>query len=351
MIERKIRVLVVEDSPTARELLVYAFDSTPDMRVVATAKDGQEALSAVLKAQPDVVTMDIHMPRMDGLDATRRIMRESPVPIVIISSTLDSEAAASFRALEAGALAFVPRPAGPNDPMHRRAITELVQTVRLMSEVKVVRRYTGMTPRAKLCAGEGLDQTHDIRIIAIGASTGGPPAILELINALPKPGIAPILIVQHMAVGFIESFGGWMKEATGHAVHVAAEGETTLPGHIYIAPDEHHMGIDRQGRLTLSKAAPEYGLRPAVSYLFRTVRETYGAGAAAVLLSGMGKDGAKELLDLKHAGSLTFAQNQDSALVFGMPGEAVKLNAARYVMEPTRIGAMLAAMTERPNHG
>ena len=326
------------------------FNAAPDMRVSATAADGVEAVQAVRNARPDVITMDVNMPRMDGLQATRLIMHECPVPIVIVSSMRGDQVSASFRALESGALAFVRSPVGPHDPAHASAVAELVQTVRLMSEVRVVRRYgdTGAdTKHAAGAAPERFMRARDIKAVAIGASTGGPLAVCELLGALPKPFFAPILLVQHIAVGFVAGFAKWLSEATGHAVQIANDAEPLLPGHVYIAPDEHHMGVDRFGVARLSTAAPEQGLRPAVSYLFRTVLAAYGGNAAAVLLSGMGKDGAQGLRDLKEAGALTFVQSRESALVFGMPGEAVRLDAARHIMKPAEIGAALAAIIGR----
>lgn len=347
MTARKIRVLVVEDSATVRAFLVQTFAAAPDMQVVGTAGDGLEAIEAVHRLRPDVVTMDITMPRMNGLDAVRRIMQDCPVPTVVVSATLASRGSPTFHALDAGALAFVRTPVAGDGGKVSRSTAELVQTVRLMSEVKVVRRRTSGGREAHgagALSSPAAIAPHAIRVVAIGASTGGPAALVALLRALPKQDVTPILIVQHIALGFVGEFVRWLGHSTGQCVHVAVDGETLRPGNVFIAPDGYHMGVDRQGRVTLSAVAPERGLRPAVSYLFRAVREVYGGDAAAVLLSGMGTDGAKELLALNQAGSLTFAQDRASALVYGMPGEAVRLNAAKFVMEPETIGTTLAML-------
>jgi two-component system chemotaxis response regulator CheB len=338
----KLRIVVAEDSATVRESLVSALDATPDMRVVAAVSDGEQAIQAVRDISPDAITMDVNMPGMDGLKAARFLMQEHPIPIVIVSSALDDQEIASFRALEAGALAFVRTPPGRHDPTHRAAIADLVQIVRLMAEVKVVRRRNQSRP-VPPPRRHGY-RAHKIELVAIGASTGGPLAVREFLAALPKDLATPILLVQHMTAGFLDGFVRWLHEATGYPIAIAADGERLRSGYVHIAPDGRHLGVDRWRRVVLSDAPPEQGLRPSVSHLFRAARSAYGAQVAAILLSGMGKDGADELLALRDAGAVTFAQSFDSSIVFGMPGEAVRLGAASFVMSSAEIAAALANM-------
>ncbi len=342
-----IKVLVVEDSPVVREFLIYILNSDPDIQVVGSAGNGEEALKAVKRYRPDVITMDIHMPKMDGLEATRRIMETDPIPIVIVSGSTDAhENTKTFRAMEAGALAVLIRPAGIGHPDHETTAKELVQTVKLMSEVKVVRRWpqTRREPVLPPVALAGKQERVKIKVIAIGASTGGPPVLQTILAMLPREFPVPVLIVQHMAAGFISSFVEWLAQSSVLPVQVAMHGETMLPGHVYVAPDECQMKVEQGGKIVLTHDEPENGLRPSVSYLFRSLAAVYGGDAVAGLLTGMGRDGAEELRLLKEKGSITFAQDKDSSVVHGMPGEAIKLNAATFILAPDKIAAVLMSL-------
>jgi len=349
-----IKVLIVDDSPVLREFLVHILGSDGEIQVIGTANNGKEAIEAVKRKKPDVITMDITMPKMNGFDATRYIMETHPTPIVIVTGTYDTkEAATIFRAMEAGALALVQRPEGIGHPGHEAAADELIRTVKLMSEVKVVTRWPRPgreTAIPGVMPGAGVEPGKigaDIRIVAIGASTGGPLALQTILSGLPKDFPVPVLITQHMAAGFIPGFAEWLGKRSGMLVHVAMHGEYILPGHIYIAPDGSHMGVRIGGKITLSKDEPENGLRPSVSYLFRSIVNLYGQNAAGVLLSGMGQDGAEELKLLKEKGAITIAQDKESSVVHGMPGQAIRLDAATYVLPPEGIATALIGMVNK----
>jgi two-component system chemotaxis response regulator CheB len=282
-------------------------------------------------------------------------METHPTPIVIVSgSTNPHEVATTFRAMEAGALAVLRRPAGIGHPDHEATARELVQTVKLMSEVRVVRRWPRLRPGASATTSREPQLARDaktVRVVAIGASTGGPPVLHTILAGLPKDFPVPVLIVQHMAAGFADGFTEWLGQSSGLPVHVATNGESILPGHVYVAPDEFQMRVKHGGTIVLGKDEPENGLRPSVSCLFRSLADVYGGEVVAGLLSGMGCDGAAELKILKDNGAVTFAQDKESSVVHGMPGEALRLDAVTLVLPPGRIAATLTSLANRSKQG
>jgi two-component system chemotaxis response regulator CheB len=341
--KRPINVLIVEDSPAVQSLLKHVIDSDPQLRVIGTANDGEAALEFLAHDRPDVVLMDVHMPKMDGFEATRKIMETQPLPIIICSATMHrEEVATTFRALEAGAVAFVDKPVGLGHAGFNEMVKELTESIKLMSEVKVVKRWARLRPAAPVPAA--LKPTAAIKLIAIGASTGGPPVIQTILAGLPKNLPVPVLIVQHIAVGFLDGMVDWLARTTGWPVHLARNGEHSIPGHAYLAPDDFHLGIGLSGRILLSKEPLENGLRPAVSYLFRSVAKACGANAVGILLSGMGADGAAELALLKSQGAVTIAQNRQSCVVASMPGQAITLDGATLELAPEHIADTLMGL-------
>jgi len=341
-----IKVLIVDDSKVIQEFLAHLLSSDPDIRVVGIANSGYEALELVRIKKPDVITMDIHMPGMDGYEATRTIMETVPTPIVIVSgSSNKKEVTNTFKLLDAGALAVVIRPPGFEHPQFAASRKELIQTVKLMSEVKVVRLFPRNRKEQKMKII--LVQTFEkdlkrIQLIAIGASTGGPTALQIILSGLPADLPVPVLIVQHIAKGFVNGFREWLSTTSGIKLKIAENGELILAGVGYIAPDGFQMGISKGGKIILSDQPPENGLIPSVSYLFRSVAQTLGPNAMGVLLTGMGKDGADELKSMKEMGAFTIVQNEESCVVFGMPGEALRIGAADQALSPEKIAEIMA---------
>ncbi len=344
-----VRVVIVDDSASVRLFLRQLLTADPEIKVVGTAADGEEALEVVVRLTPDVVTMDIHMPRMNGLIATRRLMETHPLPIVIVSSVLDAEEVAStFHALEAGAVAAVPLPRGTGRPDAGEEARSFVQTVKLMAAVKVVRRWrlpAVAAPSPTFLRSRCLGPAVQVQVVAIGASTGGPPVVQKILEGVPPAFPAAILIVQHMATGFTAGFAKWLNQTSGLPVRLATHDEQLLPGHAYLAPDGCHMEVAAAGnRIVLVNTPPENGLRPSVSVLFRSVAHGYGGKAIGVLLTGMGSDGAEGLLLMKEKGAITIVQDRESSVIHGMPGEALKLDAATCTLPPEGIIAALKSL-------
>jgi two-component system chemotaxis response regulator CheB len=335
-----IKVLVVDDSVTTQIILSQILNSDPKIRVIATASDGAQALQCIAREKPDIITMDVHMPGMNGLEATRIIMETSPLPIIICSASWDAtNTAVAFQFMEAGAIALIGKPASPRHAEYQQLSAQLIDTVKMMSEIKVVKRRRRFTAASSAAMPDTPAQVKASprSIIALGASTGGPPAIKTILEGLPEDFSLPILIVQHIAEGFLPGFVTWLGKSTKLVVKQGAHNEMPLAAHIYLAPAGSHMGIADGGRIVLSESPPEHGVQPSVSVLFRSLALHAKSRAVGILLTGMGVDGALELKAMRDAGALTIAQDKESSIVYGMPGEAVKLGAATMVLPPEQI--------------
>ncbi len=348
-----IKVLIVEDSPTMADLLQFIIESDPELRVIGRAENGEEALAWVKKEKPDVVTMDIIMPKMDGFEATRRIMQTMPIPIIIISAHFKADQVnKSFQAMQAGALEILEKPTDPDDPLFPSLAHAIIKSIKTLAGVKLItRRYGGNLspvhpPRAPLVFRQGKTLVSSpavpIEAIAIGASLGGPQALSTILTQLPSSFPVPIFIVQHISQGFTEGFVDWIRPHIRLPIQVARHQEKAKAGHVYIAPDGFHLEVAPEGETCLVDAAPEGGARPSVGRLFRSMAYAYGPQGVGVILTGMGRDGVEDLLLMKQKGAVTIAQDQESALVFGMPKEAILIGATQYVIPLQEMASTLS---------
>lgn len=376
-----ITILVVDNSPESRDLLCKIVRGTPEFKLVATASNGREAIAAAALHQPKVIIMDTEMPVLDGYETTRMIMETRPVPIIMLSDPSGLSKSDAAKAIAAGAVATIVKPVATTHPGYKNHSRHLVRTIKVMSEVKMVKRWAapGSTPVTAQVESPTVNQAgvkvpgppitqalkheiadeptkravrinswfgakNSIRFVVIGASTGGPPALRVILSQIPADFPASILIVQHIAPGFLDSMRSWLLETTGLDIRIASNGEIPLAGHIYLAPDGFQMRIDEKGRIVLTTDEPENGLRPSVSYLFRSIADYFPRTSVGVLLTGMGKDGADELQRMRSRGSVTIAQDEESSVVHGMPGEAIRLQAAIHILPADEIAAMLVEL-------
>jgi two-component system chemotaxis response regulator CheB len=346
---------VVDDSATSRLLLVEILRADEAIEVVGQAADGLEALEMVKRLSPDIVTMDVQMPRLDGFAATKRIMVEAPTPILIITSIDAHALSISLEAIRAGALAVQAKPGDPSAPGFEEEARELVRQVKAMSEVKVVRhhRQPARTPAGAALDG-GADAVprssaaflHDIpaEVVAIAASTGGPAALHRILTPLSADFPVPILVVQHISRGFGPGLADWLDKASPLRVKLADDGETLRPATVYVARDDRHLCVSASRRIHLSAAPFVGGFRPSATVLFESVAAAFGRGALAVILTGMGRDGVDGLRAIRRAGGRTIAESKATAVVYGMPGAAVHDGLADLVLPLHEVCAALAGL-------
>lgn len=341
-----IRVLIVDDSLTTREFLKQIITSDPELEIAGEAKNGEEAVKKAKITRPDVIIMDIQMPGMDGYAATRSIMEKYPVPIVIHSTLVAPEQTENiFKSMKVGAVAISQKPPGMGHPESKPLVEKLLRTVKLMSEVKVVRLIKKKEKPKKTDTCTALKLGGISRpatgIVAIGASTGGPPVLQSILSSLNRNFTIPIVIVQHIASGFLEGMVDWLSRTTHMSLKIPNTGELVKDGVVYFSPEDHYIDITPSRMFRIYKIDDRENLKRPISRLFSSVARIYKDHAVGVLLTGMGNDGATGLKEMKDQGAMTLVQDKESSVVFGMPGEAVKLSAHKYMLNPNDIAAFL----------
>jgi two-component system chemotaxis response regulator CheB len=354
-----LTVLVADDSPTSRCMLVHIIGNAPDMQVIAEATNGHQAVRMACDLKPDVILMDLTMPGMNGLEATREIMHLAPTPIIVVSASLErQETDNAFQSIKAGALAAIAKPVGPHSANHASQVATLLSTIKAMAGVRVIHHWKSRE-RAKIPAnnlsGQVLLATIDTsgalpqvspKIVAIASSTGGPGALAEILQSLPANFTLPIVIVQHIAADFLPSLQHWLAGLTPLNVQIAQAGSSPLPGHVYLAPGNAHLKLSAASRFELDPKRGEHGHMPAANVLLGSVAKVYGAEAVGIVLTGMGNDGARGLRMMHDAGAYTIAQDEQSSVVYGMPREAAAIGAAKRVLPLSIIPSILCSITD-----
>ncbi len=361
---KRLRVLVVEDSLTVRKRLVEILHTDATIEVVGEAEDGKQAIELCLALRPDVVSLDMMMPVMSGLAATEYIMAYCPTPILVVSSSTNrGELFKTYEALAAGAVEVMEKPRA--DEADGAWESRYQAMLKLVGRVKVITHLRGRSSAAishrvqrigpGMGAGPGAPtapgasaQPHPhkpppCRLVAIGASTGGPSAIVEVLRALPTGFALPVVVVIHIGEPFGATFAEWLDGQTPHTVRMAQDGMRVEGPGVFLAQPNRHLLV-QHGKFRLNNGPERHSCRPSVDVLFESLAADYGAQVAACVLTGMGADGARGLLALRQAGALTIAQDEASAVVYGMPREAAALGAASHILPLSDIGAMLATL-------
>ena len=332
----KIKVLVVDDSAFMRKMISDIINSSPELEVIAKARNGKDAISKTKELQPDVITMDIEMPEMDGLTALKNIMKETPVPVIMLSSLTSQGAEQTLRALQLGAVDFITKPSGQISLDIEQVSDDIINKVKAVAGTKrKLRSFYSSTeipiPR-KTTPTKKVNSNGDLRkLVLIGTSTGGPKALYQVIPDLPAKIDAAFLVVQHMPPGFTRSLAERLDSLSDIRVKEAEHGERIVPGCVYIAPGDYHMRVNVQGRdmatefyIRLDKSTPRGGLRPAVDVLLESVAESSWLQILCVIMTGMGSDGAAGIIKLKERGARIIAEDPSTCVVYGMPKAAIE---------------------------
>jgi two-component system chemotaxis response regulator CheB len=346
----KVRVLIVDDSAFMRKVLETIFNADPQFQVAGHAKDGREAVALAESLKPDVITMDINMPHMDGLQATAQIMTTNPRPIVVVSSESRDGAASTLKALELGAIEFIAKPSGAIDLDMQSIREDLLRKVKMAAKVRVVRTASrlaatlqSLTPAASNSGARSTSVANhassqapaDMRfpVVVLAASTGGPATVMRLAPGFTKDFPAAVILVQHMPAAFTTQFAAQLAEFTEIRVKEAETGETIQPGNLYICPGAQHLRVNPLGRIQLDSIAGRIsGYLPNIDVTMESVAAYGGALSIGVVLTGMGADGAQGARAIKKAGGHVIAQDEATSVIFGMPAEAIKLQAVDQVL-------------------
>ncbi len=351
---RRPRVLIVDDSAFMRRITTQIVEGSGEFTVAGTARNGYDALKQIHALDPDLVTLDVDMPELDGLNALGYIMSEMPRPVVMLSAgTTSSGQAATLRALELGAVDFVCKPSGSISLDLRLIATELLDALRAAMQTNVA--ALRMMPRVPVDKTSGVVKSHDgaTSVVGIACSTGGPRALTALLPRLPRTLAAAVLVVQHMPSGFTKSLAQRLDTMSPLQIDEAEDGALVVHGRVYVAPGGYHMTVRMTGsgpRIVLDTSAPVWGVRPAADHLFRSLADVFGASTVAVVLTGMGRDGADGTRAIRAAGGRAVAQDRETATIFSMPQAAIEVGGADHVLSLTEIGPGIVDLVDAVRH-
>lgn len=329
-----IKVLLVDDSPISLAVIGKILSTSPDISVVGIAKNGHEALALIPETRPHVICTDLHMPQMDGLELTREVMERFPLPILVISISVQEGQDNVFKLLEAGAVDVFPKPRGGDDGDFLKKADELTRKIRILSGVRVFRRTKAGTPSRErgVAASFNRGPAGPFKVLAIGASTGGPQALKAIFENMPGDFPVPIVCVQHIGGEFLKGMVEWLGDCSRLKCKIAEEGEELKKAVVYFPQEDAHLAIDRGLRCVSLKDAPSNSHRPSITVTFKSIAERFGRTSIGVLLTGMGKDGAEGLKAIMDAGGFTIAQDEKTSVVFSMPKSAIEMRAASVVL-------------------
>jgi len=349
-----IKVLIVDDSALARAVLGRVLAASDEVEVVGSATSGAEALQLIAKTNPSVVCTDLHMPGMDGLELTRRIMSETPLPILVISEAVDEPHNENvFAVLDAGAVDIFRKPKSGASASYEEIATELIRKIRVLAGVQVFRKKhsAAVTTRRTKHVAPAHPSGSAASLVVMGGSTGGPQAYRTVLSQLPPDFSLPLLCVQHIGEGFLNGLVTWLDSQSQLSVRIAERGEVAQPGTAYFAPDDRHLEVDAALRMQTTVGDPLNGHRPSITRLFESAARNFKAATVGVLLTGMGRDGAEGLLKIASVGGLTIVQDEASSVVFGMPQRAIELNAARDILPLPQIAGKLQYIASQAPDG
>ena len=346
-----IKVLIAEDSPSIAAIMRDLLGRDPEIEVVGWAKTGGEAIDLRNSLNPDVMTMDLNMPRMGGLGATKLIASTRPVPILVVSQLIESrDSELAFEALRCGAVDIMGKPSGAGPGGFSQIAEELIFRVKAVAHIRPRRlvnkpALSAATPR--------VERNRSLRqgLVVIGASTGGPPALATILKGLPQYLPVPIAVVQHIAPGFVVGLRQWLQRESSLPIKLASNGEPLQGGTAYLAPDNFHLEIGAGKKLALAGGPPLQGHRPSIDRLMESAAQIYGGDVVGVLLTGMGRDGAQGLKKIREAGGWTIVQDEATSLVFGMPREALLTGGAEIISPLEKIADEIVQATSRKEEG